>query len=420
MDAHERRSHHRDAHACVLSTTPPLPFSDPQCQNPIPRTQSQTQHPQVSSLSNKTSKLPSPISFDRLSPAMQEAAATARGYAMREAPSSSRRGVVAFQWQERPEEDHQEPVERDVAVDPFSLREFSQLDIDRPLPIPSVSVADRRRESPAARSPPGFPPRLSSDSGRLKIDSASSPLKPLAVAGGAKPELAGGEFDCVTVSPPEPKPSAPQRWGSDVPLIGAEDDDDSAGEARGKNGRATYARESPFKCCMYLPGRTRRAKLPVKAAARSPSSGTSIGIAAPVPDNDGPGTARPSTTSLAVSLERFDCGSLSTSSSPGALPGLDGRASTSSSCFDLPLELVLGFDDDDDETDLPVRTAFLFDSGGVRKSVLKRRLLQAAGAAPPRPSSGKVSTSTDASRRNSAHHVRFSVASRSSAASRSP
>ncbi|KAL6656547.1 hypothetical protein ACP70R_004327 [Stipagrostis hirtigluma subsp. patula] len=353
-------------------------------------------------------------------------AAVVSGDAMGEA---SGRGDF-FQWQDRPEE----PEEKDVAVDPFSLRHFSHLDIDRPLPIPSVSVTDRRA-SPARLGGgsfvPSSPPYLSA-SGRLKIDSPS-PVKPPAGAmprsrqsstGGGDTELADSAFD-GTLSSPDPKASAPQRWGSDVPLIGADEDSTgyAMGGARGKNGRRKHAAkggEDPFKCCLYLPGLTRRTKPPATVAACSPSAGTLIGGAAAEPDCDGPGTARPSTASLAVSLERFDCGSLSTSSSVVDLAGLDGRAS-SASYFDLPLELVLGFDDDDDETDLPVRAAFLFDSDGIRKSVLKKRLQAAgAGAAPPRPSLGKVSTSMDASRRISTHHARFSVASRSSAVSLPP
>ncbi|CAN6219079.1 unnamed protein product [Urochloa humidicola] len=47
-----------------------------------------------------------------------------------------------FQWQRPPRPD--KPELRDVAVDPFSLQQFSPLDIDKPLPIPSVSVHDRR------------------------------------------------------------------------------------------------------------------------------------------------------------------------------------------------------------------------------------------------------------------------------------
>ena len=55
----------------------------------------------------------------------------------------------AFQWQhpQRPDE----PEVRDVAVDPFSLRQFSRLNIDRPLPIPSVSVDDRGAHVSPAR-----------------------------------------------------------------------------------------------------------------------------------------------------------------------------------------------------------------------------------------------------------------------------
>jgi hypothetical protein len=128
---------------------------------------------------------------------------------------------------------------------------------------------------------------------------------------------------------------------------------------------------------------------------------------------------RPSTMSMAVSLERFDCGALSTPSSPRGL-GLDdgdGGAASASSYFDLPLDLILGCDAED-ETDLPVCAAFLFDSDGIRKSVLKRRLEAGAGCEPRRPSLGKVSM--DAAGRISTPQVRVSLKSRSPAAMWSP
>ncbi|RLN35149.1 hypothetical protein C2845_PM03G07420 [Panicum miliaceum] len=96
----------------------------------------------------------------------------------------------------------------------------------------------------------------------------------------------------------------------------------------------------------------------------------------------------------------------------------NGEAASSSSCFELPLELILGCDDGEEESDMPVCAAFLFDSDGVRKSVLKRSLEAGAGMEPRRPSLGKVSL--DASGRISTHHVRVALESRSPAASTSP
>lgn len=151
---------------------------------------------------------------------------------------------------------------------------------------------------------------------------------------------------------------------------------------------------------------------------RSSSTATFGKTAAVEPDDDGGAcSARHSAMSLAVSLERFDCGALSASSSSRGLGLDDGEAASSSSHFDLPLELILGCDEGD-EADMPVCAAFLFNSDGVRKSVLKRRLEAGAGMEPRRPSLGKVSV--DASGWISTHHVRVSLKSRSPAATTSP
>jgi hypothetical protein len=377
----------------------------------------------------------------------------------------------ALRWQRPPRPD--EPEVRDVAVDPFSLRQFSRLDIDRPLPIPSVSVDDRRM-SPArfdddGASVPGTAAAASTNAliaGGLKAP-ASAPVgmdadgaRPVAhsVPSGALPprsklsgcwetELADAGFDVALTSSPERKASEPQRWGSDVPLISAAIAEEySFGYAKDGRGKpAKHDERASFTCCMYVPGLTRRIKPPTATAARSHSLGPFGKTAAAVdpgdpgacsarsysgafgktaaavdPGDPGACSARHSTVSLAVSLERFDCGSLSAASSSRDLGlGLDDgeAASSSSAYFDLPLELILGCEDDE-ESDLPVCAAFLFDSDGVRKSVLKRRLEAGAGMEPRRPSLGKVSA--DASGRSSAHHVRVSLKSRSPAASTSP
>lgn len=354
-----------------------------------------------------------------------------------------------FRWQRphRPEE----PGVRDVAVDPFSLRQFSRVDIDRPLPIPSVSVDDRR-VSPARFNGASVPagsapssPRVPT-AGGLKApaaptwwDDGARPIPHSAPSSGAeelpRSKLSAGEdetevpdsgFDVALSSTAERKASEPQRWGSDVPLIAAADAEEcSATDGRGK--QTKHAGKAPFTCCMFVPGLTRRVKPPTSstatAAARSSSSGkfgNTAGTAVQLqPINPGTCSARPSTMSLAVSLERFDCGALSTPSSPRGL-GLDdgdGGAASASSYFNLPLELILGCDAED-EADLPVCAAFLFDSAGIRKSVLKRRLEAGNGWEPRRPSLGKVSM--DAAGRISTPQVRISLKSRSPAAMWSP
>uniref|UniRef100_A0A0E0LKZ0 Uncharacterized protein n=1 Tax=Oryza punctata TaxID=4537 RepID=A0A0E0LKZ0_ORYPU len=349
---------------------------------------------------------------------------------------------TVFQFQVTNAGEDEEPEERQIAVDPFSLRQFSRLDIDGPLPIPSVSVDHHHAPHPrpallagASASVPTSPRRVSAwgapptrwdahlavmaaaPAARVASSDVLAPPRAAmsrsrSCAGAAEAELDDDEFD-VILSSSERKANAPQRWGSDVPLIGAGDSaEDSTGyavaDARGKSGRRKAKRgggAAPFTCCLYLPGlgARRTAKPPPAAAARASSS-----LSSPATyrgrggvESD-PGTARPSTMSLAMSLERFDCGSCSTSSRSGL--ALDGE--TGSSYFDLPLELILGCDGDD-EADLPVHAAFMFDSDGIRKSVLKKGVRRAAAAA--RPSVGNMST--DGSDRISARHVRFSVTS---------
>lgn len=360
------------------------------------------------------------------------------------------RQVQAFQWQERPGE---EPAERDIAVDPFSLRQFSRLDIDRPLPIPSVSVADPH-VSPArfSRGGSGALPASAASSPRVSIagrlnalaeatggwDSVASPEPSVAPPpprgrksdggdgeGNAKEEVADDAAFDVAHSSSERKASEPQRWGSDVPLIAAEEDDSSGGysfpKARGKNSNGRGNKEAPFSCCMYVPGVSsrRRGKPPPPPPARSSSSSGAFGHAtAPAAAAEekmqyqytaDPASARQSTVSVAVSLERFDLGSLSTSSWGDDLDlDLDGEVASISSRFDLlPLELV--YPGGDDETDLPVCAAFVFDRDVIRRSVLKKRLADdGAGEAAPL---GRVSA--DSSGRISG--VRVSLKSRSPA-----
>jgi hypothetical protein len=370
------------------------------------------------------------------------------------------RQVQAFQWQQQHPD---EPEERDIAVDPFSLRQFSRLNIDRPLPIPSVSVSDPHvsparfgigdSRSGSAPGPAASSPRVSiasrlnelaeatgwDDPARSPSPAQQAPSVPVpggkssAAAGGETKELvADGEFD-VVLSSSGRKASEPQRWGSDVPLIAAAraDDEEAAGysfpnNACGKSGSWGKARRrageaAPFSCCMYVPGMSRKGRPPMPPPASSSPGALGRAVAAEkqkqyTGDDDpaGTGTARQSTVSLAVSLERFDCGSPSTSSW-GDLD-LDGKVS-SSSCFDLPLELILGCDDDD-ESDLPVWAAFLFDSDVVRKSVLNKRLADDGAREARRPSLGRVSVG--ASGRSSAAHARVSLKSRSPPAPASP
>jgi hypothetical protein len=344
------------------------------------------------------------------------------------------REVDRFQWQQgHPDE----PEERQIGVDPFSLRQLSRVDIDRPLPIPSVSVDDQHlpayapARSASACSSVQQSPRLSSSAATPTRWDAHLALAPPATSSVAEAnavsrsksfadgetELGNNEFDGI-LSSPERKASAPQRWGSDVPLIGGR-------PRKGKHG----ADAAPFSCCFYLPGLTRRNRpLPsppmvTEATARSSSGsapatfrGPESASVEPEGEPDDPSTARQSTMSQAVSLERFSCRFSSRSSGGLGLPfddEDDDEAAPSSSYFDLPLELILGCDDDgygDGETGLPMHAAFMFDSDGTRKSVLKNGTRRTA-------SSAKVSDDTSGTDSIPArHHVRFSVTSGSAQA----
>ncbi|CAN6342660.1 unnamed protein product [Urochloa humidicola] len=125
-----------------------------------------------------------------------------------------------FQWKRPPRPD--EPELKDVAVDPFLLRQFSRLDIDRPLPIPSVSVHDRR-------GPVSPPPARFHDSESMPGTAASSSPLPSAAVGLKSPTAltgldvgdvprgkvsAGWEAELAAASSPERKASEPQRWAA--------------------------------------------------------------------------------------------------------------------------------------------------------------------------------------------------------------
>lgn len=71
--------------------------------------------------------------------------------------------------------------------------------------------------------------------------------------------------------------------------------------------------EASFRCCLYLPGLTMRGKPPPTVATVHALSGSMMFHQSATMEFD-TGTARPSTMFLAVSLKRFNCGSLSTSS----------------------------------------------------------------------------------------------------------
>ncbi|URD90754.1 hypothetical protein MUK42_27951 [Musa troglodytarum] len=109
---------------------------------------------------------------------------------------------------------------------------------------------------------------------------------------------------------------------------------DDPGELRRRQG------EESVKCgCLFLPGLSHKKKQAIDKV-------------------------RMSTVPRAVSLEKFDCGSWTSSSPPGLGGDVDDGVQ---SCFDLPLELIRSGHND---TDSPVSAAFVFDRN--RKGVLKK------------------------------------------------
>ncbi|CAD5167350.1 unnamed protein product [Musa acuminata subsp. malaccensis] len=149
--------------------------------------------------------------------------------------------------------------------------------------------------------------------------------------------------------------------------------------------------DDQFKCwCLFLPGLSHRKKQVILQQASQAQSGH-LQLRKVVPQGfqdarESAAKGRISTVSKAASLEKFSCGSWSSS----ALLGIDGDDDGGHSYFDLPLELIKSCHDD---ADSPVRTAFVFDKD--LKGVLKK------------------STSNLASRKSHAsssnRHVRFST-----------
>ncbi|EAZ39910.1 hypothetical protein OsJ_24350 [Oryza sativa Japonica Group] len=367
----------------------------------------------------------------------------------------ARNTVFRFQVTNAGEEE--EPEERQIAVDPFSLRQFSRLDIDGPLPIPSVSVDHHHHHAPHARpgpalvlagasaSVPTSPRRVSAwDAPPTRWDAhlavvAAAPAARVAssdvmapprtaisrsrsCAGAAEADLDDDEFD-VILSSSERKAIAPQRVGHRRAshrcgrrrrgLEGLS----RRGSPAAKRAAPKWKRgggAAPFTCCLYLPGARHQedgqaftTQTPRRAHRRCRRH-RQRSVAAAAAAAWSPTQARRGRAPC-----RWPCRSSGSTAAraqrrPGSGLALDGEAG--SSYFDLPLELILGCDGDD-EADLPVHAAFMFDSDGIRKSVLKKGVRRAAAAA-ARPSVGKMST--DGPDRISGRHVRFYVTSGSS------
>ncbi|URE34136.1 hypothetical protein MUK42_36671 [Musa troglodytarum] len=151
--------------------------------------------------------------------------------------------------------------------------------------------------------------------------------------------------------------------------------------------------DGQFKCgCLFLPGLSHRKKQVILQQASQAQSGH-LQLSKVVPQGfqdarESAAKGRISTVSKAASLEKFSCGSWSSS----ALLGIDGDDDGGHSYFDLPLELIRSCHDD---ADSPVRTAFVFDKD--LKGVLKKS------------SSNLASRKSHASSSN--RHVRFSTSS---------
>lgn len=126
--------------------------------------------------------------------------------------------------------------------------------------------------------------------------------------------------------------------------------------------------EESVKCgCLFLPGLSHKKKqVTFKAYQAEPKAEQVQKLEATREDEEEEAIdkGRISTVPRAVSLEKFDCGSWTSSSSPGLGGDIDDGVH---SCFDLPLELIRSGHND---TGSPVSAAFVFDRD--RKGVLKK------------------------------------------------
>ncbi|RWW06770.1 hypothetical protein GW17_00029888 [Ensete ventricosum] len=134
------------------------------------------------------------------------------------------------------------------------------------------------------------------------------------------------------------------------------------GELRRRQG------EESVKCgCLFLPGLSHKKKQVTSQAYQAEPKAEQVQIMEATREDEeeeAPDKGRMSAVRRAVSLEKFDCGSWTSSSSPGLGGDVDDGVQ---SCFDLPLELVRSGHND---TDSPVSAAFVFDRD--RKGVLKK------------------------------------------------
>jgi hypothetical protein len=274
---------------------------------------------------------------------------------------------------EREKREHFELKEKQAKSYSCSMRQYGQLDEDTPVTIPIVPtnfiLQPVLQQSSHNDTTSGIPPlpsgrykKHSSDPTRnnphlLPIPSSSSLSRSKSCGEGRSSEPSNA-LDVLS------RKANTERLGSGASLI------DKFTQVSTRHYRDDNGFEPPklstagnFKCnvfCVSLPGLSSKKK-PMQGRSESHSSSNSVesdNISKNnmyIPDletNAGPAT-RPSVISKVASLERFDL----SISSDIFIDCSDERHG--SSYFDLPMELIGSSEDD---TDLPVNSAFLFEN----------------------------------------------------------
>ncbi|TVU07944.1 hypothetical protein EJB05_41322, partial [Eragrostis curvula] len=286
--------------------------------------------------------------------------------------------------------------ERQIPVDPASLRRLGMVaDEDSPLSPPSVftEVVVQSPLLPPLRRPTFVGASLpcsaaSSPVHRAKWEDNQNPAatpSPRSALSNLARQHSAALARLVAVAPPVLSRSASRAEGRTM----ARHDDDEEEEAVEAK---ALAGDDGFTCgalCMLIPGFSSPKKKP--AAPRRPPawpcracSGSSR-------------RARRSTASRVASLERFECGSWSPPPPPPPATAAAARDSSDGHAMEVPKISCA------DDTESPVKMAFVFDGGEPPAPPTTRGILK--NSASSRLSSARPSTSSQSQR-----HVRFSTA----------
>ncbi|XP_040380748.1 uncharacterized protein LOC107304360 [Oryza brachyantha] len=277
--------------------------------------------------------------------------------------------------------------ERQIPVDPVSLRHLGMVaDEDSPLSAPSVFT------ELVARSSPLLPPirRPTFVGASLPCSAASSPVHgaaekredpPAAAAAGTPSPTAAlkalaRQHSVALAHYVAPALSRSASRAEGRSMVPHDDDDDDADPK-------AIVEDDSFNCgslCMFIPGFSK--KKPASSAAAA-----AVVVSSMRRQQSGGARQRRSSVSRLASLERFECGSWSP-----PLPVAPAPAAHEEDYFAQEVACKSSCADD---TEAPVKMAFVFDHGEPR-GILKK-------SASSRQESARPSTSSQ-------RHVRFSTA----------